>query len=33
LLSENAMRFQMASTLLRSQIQTVREAIKEGNGG
>lgn len=32
LLAENAMRFQLASSLLRSQIQTVREAIKEGNG-
>ena len=32
LLAENAMRFQLASVLLRSQIQTVREAIKEGNG-
>jgi flagellar basal-body rod protein FlgB len=32
LLAENAMRFQLASALLRSQIQTVREAIKEGNG-
>jgi len=30
LLSENALRFQLASTLLRSEIQTVREAIKEG---
>jgi len=32
LLAENAMRFQLASALLRAQIQTVREAIKEGNG-
>ena len=30
LLAENALRFQLASTLLRSEIQTVREAIKEG---
>jgi len=30
LLSENALRFQLATTLLRSEIQTVREAIKEG---
>jgi len=30
LLAENALRFQLASTLLRTQIQTVREAIKEG---
>jgi len=33
LLAENAMRFQMATVLLRSQIQTVREAIKEGSNG
>ena len=31
LLAENAMRFQLASSLLRSQIQMVREAIKEGS--
>lgn len=30
LLSENALRFQLASSLLRSEIQSVREAIKEG---
>jgi flagellar basal-body rod protein FlgB len=32
LLSENALRFQAASSLLRSQIQKVRSAIKEGQG-
>jgi flagellar basal-body rod protein FlgB len=32
LLAENALRFQLASTLLRGEIQTVREAIKEGQG-
>ena len=32
LLAENAMRFQLASTLLRSQIQVVRQAIQEGKG-
>ena len=30
LLSENAMRFQVASSLLRLEVQGVREAIKEG---
>jgi flagellar basal-body rod protein FlgB len=30
LLAENALRFQVASSLLRSQIQMVRGAIKEG---
>ena len=30
LLSENALRFQLASNLLRSQIRTVRSAIQEG---
>ncbi len=30
LLSENAMRFNLASTLIRSQLQTVKEAIHEG---
>jgi len=30
LLSENALRFQAASTMLHSQIQLVRSAIKEG---
>jgi flagellar basal-body rod protein FlgB len=32
LLAENALRFQLASSLLRSEIQTVRLAIKEGQG-
>jgi flagellar basal-body rod protein FlgB len=32
LLSENALRFSIATSLLRSQIQTVRSAIKEGQG-
>jgi flagellar basal-body rod protein FlgB len=32
LLAENALRFQMASSLLRSQIQIVRMAIDEGKG-
>jgi flagellar basal-body rod protein FlgB len=30
LLAENAMRFSVASNLMRSQIQTIKEAIKEG---
>jgi len=30
LLSENAMRFQLAANLLRGQIQAVRQAIQEG---
>ncbi len=30
LLSENAIRFDLASTLVRSQIDTVRKAIQEG---
>ena len=30
LLAENALRFQMASSLMRSQIQMVRSAIEEG---
>ncbi len=33
LLSENALRFNMASNLLRSQIRTIRSAIQEGRGG
>ncbi len=33
LLAENALRFQVASSLLRSQIQTVRSAIDEGKNG
>jgi flagellar basal-body rod protein FlgB len=32
LLAENALRFQMASNLLRSQVRTVRSAIAEGKG-
>jgi flagellar basal-body rod protein FlgB len=32
LLGENALRFQAASGLLRTQIQRVRSAIKEGQG-
>ena len=32
LLSENAMRFSVATNLLRSEIQQVRSAIKEGQG-
>ena len=32
LLAENALRFNMASNLLRGQIQLVRSAIKEGQG-
>ena len=32
LLAENALRFQLASQLLRSQIRTVRSAIQEGKG-
>lgn len=32
LLSENALRFNLASSLLRSQINLVRSAIKEGQG-
>jgi flagellar basal-body rod protein FlgB len=30
LLSENALRFNVASTLVRGQLKTVREAIEEG---
>ena len=30
LLSENAMRFQLASNLLRSELRTLRSAIEEG---
>jgi flagellar basal-body rod protein FlgB len=33
LLAENAMRFSLASNLLRSQIRTVKEAIQEGKNG
>src|SRR5271169_4633315 len=33
LLSENALRFSLASNLMRGQIQSVKSAIKEGQGG
>lgn len=33
LLAENALRFNVASNLLRSQIRVVRSAIQEGRGG
>jgi len=33
LLAENALRFQLASNLLRAQIRTVRAAIQEGKSG
>lgn len=33
LLSENAMRFNVASNLLRSQIRSIRSAIQEGRNG
>jgi len=33
LLAENALRFSIASNLLRSQIRMVKEAISGGNGG
>lgn len=33
LLAENALRFQLASSLLRSQIRLVRSAIEEGRAG
>jgi flagellar basal-body rod protein FlgB len=33
LLSENAMRFSFASALMRSQIQSIKEAINEGKTG
>jgi flagellar basal-body rod protein FlgB len=32
LLAENALRFQVASSLLRTQLRTVRSAIEEGKG-
>lgn len=32
LLAENAIRFSLASTLVRGEIRAVRNAIKEGNG-
>lgn len=33
LLAENALRFNVAATLLKAQIATVRKAIEEGRGG
>ena len=33
LLAENALRFQVAASLLRSQIRVVRSAIEEGRNG
>jgi flagellar basal-body rod protein FlgB len=33
LLSENALRFSVASNLMRGQLQTIKSAIKEGQGG
>ena len=33
LLAENAMRFTLASSLMRSQIRMVKEAIQEGKNG
>ncbi|HTS61507.1 MAG TPA: flagellar basal body protein [Candidatus Acidoferrales bacterium] len=33
LLAENALRFQLASQLIKVQIQTVRSAIQEGKSG
>ena len=32
LLSENALRFQMASQLMKTQIRSIRSAIQEGKG-
>ena len=32
LLSENALRFSVASSLIRGQLQTIKSAIKEGQG-
>jgi flagellar basal-body rod protein FlgB len=32
MLAENAMRFNMASTLVKSQFKQIREAIEEGRG-
>ncbi len=32
LLAENALRFQVATELMRSEIQTLRSAIQEGSG-
>jgi flagellar basal-body rod protein FlgB len=33
LLAENAMRFNLASSLMRTQIRMVKEAIQEGKNG
>jgi flagellar basal-body rod protein FlgB len=33
LLAENAIRFNLASTLVRGQLKQVRDAIQEGKGG
>ncbi len=33
LLAENAMRFNLATTLVKNQIKTIREAIDEGKNG
>jgi len=33
LLSENALRFNVASTLMRSQLKTINNAIQEGKAG
>lgn len=33
LLSENALRFSVASSLMHGQLQTIKSAIKEGQGG
>lgn len=33
LLSENALRFSAASSLMRGQLQLIKSAIKEGQGG
>jgi flagellar basal-body rod protein FlgB len=33
LLAENALRFSLASTLMRGQIRTIRSAIQEGKNG
>jgi flagellar basal-body rod protein FlgB len=33
MLSENAMRFNVASTLIRGQLKTIRTAIDEGKNG
>jgi hypothetical protein len=33
MLAENAMRFNVASTLVRGQLKEIREAIEEGKSG